>query len=197
MFLFYIIKILNMENNFQICIASSDEELQQILSLQKINLRNVQSKPEEETEGFVTVCHTMELLRKMNEKEPHIIIKSGDKVVAYALCMVPEFRNDIPELKAMFALLDEIVDKSGENQSNYLVMGQICIDKEYRGLGLFRKLYAYYFERFKNKYDCILTEVASRNTRSLNAHLNTGFKEIYRYTEPGIEDWVVLKKDFD
>lgn len=181
-----------MKDNFHICTSSTEDEFHQILYLQRKNLRNLNSKAEEDNEGFVTVCHTMDVLRKMNETEPHIIIKENDKVVAYALCMSPVFRYDIPELKVMFEMLDHISDSSGENPGKYLVMGQICVDKEYRGKGLFRMLYEFYFDRFKNTYDCVITEVALRNTRSLNAHISVGFQEIYRYVEPGVEEWVVL-----
>jgi ribosomal protein S18 acetylase RimI-like enzyme len=181
--------------NLTVTLASSPQELQQILDLQAQNLRHLHSAEEEAREGFVTVCHTPELLAAMNEAEPHVIIKDGDRVVAYALCMSTIFRYSVPELKSMFELLDNLPVMTGKKiPENYLVMGQICVDKNYRGKGLFRQLYTYYFETYLPKYQCILTEVAVRNTRSQHAHMSLGFREIWRYTEPGVEEWVVLVK---
>jgi GNAT superfamily N-acetyltransferase len=173
--------------------AKTNDELLQILALQQQNLRHKNSIKEEQEQGFVTVHHDIELLAKMNQIIPHVIAKDGDKVIGYALAMSKHFRNQIPALQSMFDLLDNLMihgEKLGTE--NFMVMGQICIDKDYRGKGIFQGLYKYYFDLYKPNYKYIITEVAERNVRSLQAHFKVGFKEVHKYDEPGFETWVVL-----
>jgi GNAT superfamily N-acetyltransferase len=130
----------------------------------------------------------------MNSDAQHIIAKDGEKVVGYALAMTKRFRDKITVLKSMFDLLDGlVVNGLPLGDEKYIVMGQICVDYDYRGKGIFQGMYHKYFEVYKPVYQSIITEIAARNTRSLRAHLNIGFKEIHRYVEPGVEEWIVVK----
>ncbi|MEP3208972.1 MAG: GNAT family N-acetyltransferase [Maribacter sp.] len=153
--------------------ATETSELEQILALQKKNAIASISATEKEIEGFITVLHTYEILKKMNDACPHIIAKDGDSVVGYALVMLKEFRDEISVLSAMFETAATLL-----GDKNYLAMGQICISKEYRKQGIFRGMYTYYKEELQGEYDCLLTEVATENSRSLSAHLNVGFETI-------------------
>jgi GNAT superfamily N-acetyltransferase len=178
----------------KICFAVSDSDLEQILTLQKLNLRHIRSSEEEAEQGFVTVIHDFELLKLMNTTARHVIARDGDKVIGYALAMTREFRDQIAALESMFAMLDKIVFEGKTfSEVPYMVMGQICVDSNYRGKGVFREMYNLYFSTYKPLFKNIITEVAVRNTRSLNSHLHLGFEEIYRYEESGVEEWVVLK----
>lgn len=175
-------------------IATSLSELDQILELQKQNLRHTQSKEIEADQGFVTVQHDMEVLLSMNNAANHVIAKLGNKVVGYALAMTRDFRFKIPILNPMFNLMDNLmVDGLKIGDGNYIVMGQVCIHKDYRGKGVFKGMYSKYFELYKPLFGWVITEIAARNTRSLKAHFNVGFNEIYRYCEPGMEEWVVVR----
>ncbi|MBL0099765.1 MAG: GNAT family N-acetyltransferase [Saprospiraceae bacterium] len=166
--------------------ATNDGELLQILDLQKDNLRSSRSLAEEQEQGFVTVEHTINLLRDMNEHCQHVVAKDGEKVVGYALAMTRDFKDKIAILEPMFVLLDNlVVDGRRMGDGTYLVMGQVCVHKDYRGQGTFQGLYKKYFEIYLPHFGHIITEVAARNTRSIRAHLNVGFKEIYRYDDPG------------
>lgn len=181
-----------MELEFTLC--SKDDELYQILELQSNNLRHTKSPETEADQGFVTVKHDFSLIKSMNDAAGHIIAKDGHKVVGYALSMTREFRNKIPLLASMFDLMDSlVVDGIKIGDGDYIVMGQVCVDFEYRGKGVFQGMYKKYFEVYKPIYQWIITEIAARNTRSLRAHLNVGFKEIYRYVEPGVEEWIVVR----
>lgn len=153
-------------------------ELEQILSLQRRNLPNMLTEEEKNYEGFVTVTHSLELLDKMNRKCPHIIAKSGKELAGYALCMHPLFAEEIPVLKPMFEKIISLI----KPVSNYMVMGQICIDKTYRKQGLFRGIYNYMRSELESDYDSIITEVDAENTRSLTAHYSIGFRDLLVYT---------------
>ncbi|MDY8135078.1 GNAT family N-acetyltransferase [Aquimarina sp. 2201CG5-10] len=168
-------------------IASSNNELEQIIQLQQKNLPVSISKSEKEKEGFVTVQHDFDILKRMNDQQPHIIAKDGEVVVGYTLCMTKDFGNEIPILRPMFDKINNFLDHS----STYITMGQVCIDKAYRKQGIFRGLYHHMREVLQNKYDVLITEVAANNTRSLNAHYAIGFKTLLTYSSDDIE-WHII-----
>ena len=167
--------------------ATSDTELDQILALQKRNLPTAISSDEKTKEGFVTVSHTFEILKKMNNAQGHIIAKSQGKVVGYALCMHPKFADEIEVLKPMF---DEIKAVSPKVK-NYIAMGQICIDKAFRRQGVFRKLYETMRLAVRPEFDSIITEVDAENKRSLQAHYAIGFKDLKTYRSGG-QEWKLI-----
>jgi Acetyltransferase (GNAT) family len=173
--------------------TTSDDQLHQILALQKENLRGTKSIETESDQGFVTVSHDYNLLKDMNDACPHIIALDGDRVAGYALAMVKDFKYKIPILTPMFDLLDSL-EYGGKHIKDYtyLVMGQVCVGENYRGQGVFAGMYQKYFETYKGPFDYIITEIAARNTRSMHAHMKVGFHEIYRYEESGMEEWVVV-----
>ena len=82
--------------------ASTLEELEQILTLQKNNLPENLSHKEKIEQGFVTVKHSLEILKRMNDECAHTIAKNNNKVVGYALSMTNNFASEIEVLKPMF-----------------------------------------------------------------------------------------------
>lgn len=173
--------------------VQNDSQLEQILSLQASNLRLTHPQEHEAVEGFVTVRHSLPLLQALQSELPQVVALAGDEVIGYALAMPSHYRTEIPELFEMFAVLDNL-DWEGRpfKSYNYLVMGQICIAAAWRKKGVFKQLYQHYFTCYRRQFDWIVTEVAARNTRSLNAHLSVGFVPAHRYTEENVEEWVVL-----
>ncbi len=170
-----------MKTNITYHRASTTEELNQILKLQEKNLRDLISEKQKQAEGFVTLKHDLKILKKMNDACKHSIAKQGDKVIGYALSMLQDFKDDIPILTPMFKEIDNAL-KEQNRSSNYIAMGQICVDKSYRGKGIFRKLYNYMANELKYEFDAIITEVDTKNTRSSNAHKAIGFKILKTYT---------------
>jgi len=162
-------------------------ELEQILSLQRENSPNALSMKEMEQEGFLTATHTLNLLDRMNKVCPHIIARENGKVIGYALCMHPKFSNEIELLIPMFKEINSVLSP-GEK---YMVMGQVCIQKEYRKMGVFQNLYKKMQVVIKTNYNCIITEVDALNKRSLNAHFAVGFIELKTYNSNG-RKWHLL-----
>ncbi|NNF30456.1 MAG: GNAT family N-acetyltransferase [Flavobacteriaceae bacterium] len=167
--------------------ADTKEELLQILELQRANLAVAISSEEQKTEGFVTVEHTFDLLDRMNDACPHFIVKSGNKVVGYALSMHPMFGEEIDILRPMFLEI-----KKHYRSDDFIVMGQVCIDKEFRRKGLFRRLYQEMLKGIQPEFSLIITEVDSKNSRSTNAHFKIGFQTISNYKSHN-RDWVLMK----
>lgn len=171
--------------------AQSKEELHQILALQQANIPSAISKNEKRQEGFVTVHHTFEILNAMNKKCPHIIATSNGRVVGYALCMLPEFSEDIEILRPMFKQIEKYL----KGNTSYIVMGQICIDKAFRKKGLFKGLYNFMKQEQQNHFDMIITEVDEANPRSMNAHYAVGFKLLHSYTAKS-QNWALISWDW-
>lgn len=73
--------------------AITDESLNQILDLQKRNLKKYLSEDEKDSQGFVTAEHTFEQLKKINNAEPSVIITDNGMVVAYAIAMLESAAN--------------------------------------------------------------------------------------------------------
>ena len=119
--------------------ASTEADLLGILELQSENHLEQISSFEE---GFVTVKHDLQLLKKMNDLAPHVIAKDGEKVVAYVLAMTPALKEDIPVLIPMFEQFNVLTyQEKSLSMWNYLVVGQVCVSKNYRGQGIFDKIY--------------------------------------------------------
>ncbi|RDY59573.1 GNAT family N-acetyltransferase [Flagellimonas nanhaiensis] len=167
--------------------ASTKDELEQILLLQQENLPINLSFQEQSKEGFVTVEHSMEILKEMNDECGHIIALDNEKVIGYALCMHPKFGESIEVLKPMFAEINKIL----LGKSNYMVMGQICVAKSHRGKGVFRKLYLTMKKCLPLGIDKIITEVDEKNQRSLMAHEVIGFKNLAVY-QSGNTTWRLI-----
>ena len=174
-------------NDITYCRASTDEELNLILKLQKQNLPDSLSKSEIENEGFLTVVHTFEILKQMNDCCPHIIAKNGGEVVGYALSMHPKFADGIEVLRPMFSEINKIIS----GNLKYIIMGQICVYKNYRKKGIFRGLYGFMSQELKANFDIIITEVNAKNVRSLNAHKAVGFQVLKEYSADN-KNWVII-----
>lgn len=157
--------------------ANSAIELEQILALQQANLPRNLTKEEKTTQGFVTVEHSFELLKEMNNECPHTIAINNGKVVGYALSMHPKFAQEIKVLKPMFHEIHKVIGTS----TAYMIMGQICIAKSHRGKGIFRGLYSNMKALIPKTFTKIITEVDAKNIRSMSAHQAIGFIELKRY----------------
>ncbi len=174
-------------------LSDSTAELAGILKLQKENLARNLSAAEIQSQGFVTVDHSYDQLKKLNDFEKHLIAKDNDAVVGYVLAMTQQSKFDLPVLVPMFELFENILYENKKiSACNYLVIGQVCVSKAYRGMGIFDRSYAAYKKFYSHTYDFAITEIAASNTRSLNAHKRIGFKDIYRYTGPDNIEWVVV-----
>lgn len=178
-----------MEINY--CRVTKDEELQGILALQQKNTSSSLSDDDRQKEGFITVIHTFDLLKRMNADCPHIIAKVDDEVIGYALCMTRQFGTDIPLLAPMFETADTLVP-----EKKYLAMGQICVAKKFRAQGVFRSMYSYYRKKLEKEFDGLITEVASSNQRSLNAHLSVGFEILKTHVSEDIS-WELIYWDWE
>lgn len=151
-------------------------DVQGILDLQHANLRQNLELETAASQGFLTVKHTFDVMKRMNDTLPSIIAKDGDRVVGYALAMLPEFKTDVPALVGLFDMIDKTNFQGKPLRTHkHVIVGQLCVDVTYRGLGLVNQLYAHYRSELSADFDLCVTDISSKNGRSLKAHQNVGF----------------------
>ncbi len=178
-------------------VASTDQHFEQILQLQKQNLFSTISEEQQAQQGFVFAEHTVPLLKMMAAHLPQVIALSDGKVVGYNLAMLSSMKNEMPRLVPMFTEFERSRYK-GKPLSEYrfMVGGQVCVDKAFRGQGLLSRLYHETRNRVFPGYQLCVTEVSVRNSVSLKAHLKMGFEVVSSYHD-GKELWNVVVWDFE
>lgn len=177
--------------------VSTNDELQQIKALQEANHISLLSATDQGlSEGFVTAHYSIDFLKEMQLAEPSAIALAGNSVVGYALAATryPGMHN--PLLAALFNQIDTLsYEGVSLRNTDYLVVGQLCIAKGYRGQGLAPDLYRFFRQELHEKYPFCITDVDLRNQRSLKAHLNAGFKEIDNFSYENA-DWSIVLWDW-
>lgn len=169
------------------------KELNGIKTLQQQNLKSVLTADEAEAEGFVTAEYDVEYLHLMNERTPAIVAKDDERVVGYALATVKDVGLKHDLLHDLFKTIDGIIyDGRRLSDTRYIVVGQLCVAKGYRGLGLVHEMYTAFRDVYASAYQFCITDVAENNPRSLKAHLKSGFKVIDTLRYGGIGWHIVL-----
>lgn len=182
----------------EIGLSDGAGDLDGIMALQRANLETTVGPERAARDGFVTVVHTRGALEAMHALCPSTVAKLGDAVVAYALVMPLECRAFVPILEPMFALLATLelapnatsAPRPIADVATY-VMGQICIAPTHRGTGLFDALYAAHRTHYAARWELCVTDVATRNTRSLRAHERVGFQRLATYAD-ATDTWALL-----
>ena len=133
----------------------------------------------------------------MNNTEQGIIAKEDDKVIGYLLAMTTRSKDDIPVLVPMFEAFDNVLYNNKKIAAyNYIIVGQVCIAKGYRGKGVLDNCYEAYKNHFKERYDFAITEILDTNKRSLQAHKRIGFHHIHEYKDEKGNNWVIVLWDW-
>jgi len=177
-------------------IVTTDDELLQMHHLSQQNLKQNLDEDACKQEGFVIWLYSLDLLKKMHQLSPGIIVSDKEKVIAYALTTLKESKAFHPDLEIMFHNLETVQYKNKLLSSyHFYCMGQICVAKEYRGKGIVNMLYQKHKEVYGELYDFLLTEISTSNYRSLKAHEKIGFKCIYTYSD-SVDEWDVVIWDW-
>ena len=105
-------------------------------------------------------------------------IVKKDKVVGYALAVSKKIGKQNELLNHLINEFDnqKYKDINLVNE-NYIVVGQLCLDKSIRGMGYVEKIYSKFKETYKNYRYC-LTAVDLENKRSSAMHQRCGFLRI-------------------
>ena len=178
--------------------VATPAEVDLILALQAENHRDHVDAATAAREGFTSVRHDPAVLRAMNRAHPSAIALAEDgRLAGYCLMMPREFRERVPVLEPLFALLDRLAWRGQALAGNprWFVMGQVCVARDFRGQGVFDGLYHQLREAYRPHHDFVVTEISQRNPRSLRAHRRVGFETLHVLTE-GDEPWEVVAWDW-
>lgn len=179
-----------------ISFSSSPEIVRQILELQRSNLRQYLKPDEISSEGFVYVEHDPATLQEICRIEPAVVALDDTSLAGYAICMNKTQGGRVPELVPFFQKLDSLsyngISLAG---ASYMVCGQICIAKPYRGHNLMGKLYRH-MRVHQSKYMFCITEISKHNVRSLKAHEKVGFEPVHEYLSSKGELWQIVVWDW-
>jgi hypothetical protein len=176
--------------------VSDPSEIIGIKVLQTSNLKFLLTEDEIQKEGFVTAEYTVPFLERMNALEPSIIAKEGDRVVGYALVATKALYGAHDLLDDLFRQIDQLTFKGVDlRETNYVVVGQLCVAKSHRGLGVVQKMYEFYRQELSDRYTYLITDVVDQNPRSVKAHLKAGF-EIIGSLDYGGSRWHIVLWDW-
>ena len=171
-------------------------DLINILALQKKNTKAAIPLKEIETQGFVTVEHRLTQLEKMQALVPQIIAIKDQAIAGYALTMPRELKASVPVLIPFFERLERLYyNNCAVKDLSYYVMGQICVDKDFRGQGVFRQLYAAHKNLLSKQYDYCIIEISTSNLRSMRAHFTLGFELLHCFTDAQ-DEWNIVIWDW-
>ena len=177
-------------------VAATDHHFEQILQLQQQNHFASISTAQQENEGFVFAAHTLPILKVMAANAPQIIALSGDQIAGYNLAMTSSMGNVLPSLVPMFREFEKW-SYQGKPLMDYklIVGGQVCVHKDFRGMGMIRSLYEQTRDQLGDGYQLCITEISNRNVISLKAHQRLGFEVLGVYND-GLEDWNLVVWEF-
>jgi ribosomal protein S18 acetylase RimI-like enzyme len=176
--------------------VANDDELRRILALQRANRRGLRSDADERADGFVTVQHSFEVLRAMHALAPSVVAVEGEDLAGYALVMPVEVAPIVPILDPLFARLRALSHRGRPlGEIPHYVMGQVCVDARYRGRGVVDAMYREHRAQLSDRYALVVTEISTRNTRSLRVHERVGFETLEVYRDD-LEEWAIVGWDW-
>jgi hypothetical protein len=128
--------------SYSVQFASTNSDLEGILKLQSLNLKDNVGQHERGKEGFVTLQHDLELLNYISGFMGQVVAVNEEKgeVVGYALAKPIAVRDRIPLLKDLVDRLSVVEYKGSPLEADeYYIIGQVCVAQECRGTGLLRR----------------------------------------------------------
>ena len=147
------------------------KDMEGVMALLKAN--HVSNMTEEEKKnGFVTTNLTEEQFVRLVEEEDGVTIaKDGDKIVAFALAASWDYWKEWPLFQYMIELLPQNT-YNGETLSttNSYQYGPVCVDKDYRGQGIFEQVFFASLANMEKRFPYMITFVNKVNPRSYAAH---------------------------
>lgn len=181
----------------KITLTRKEADLQQILELQNANLAANVSEDVKADQGFVSAHHDLATLQAMADASAHVVVKDGNKIVAYALAMTRQFSKSVPLLEATFDFQDQLVYKGKTlDEHGYIVMGQVCVSEAYRGQQLVDRMYKYFRGCYSINYPFLVTSISPKNTRSMRVHERCGFDFLDTFHSPLGHEWVIVAWDW-
>lgn len=157
------------------------DDFEQIVTLQNKNLVDALT-PSEKSDGYLSGSFSIEQLKSMDDDICVFICKDKNRVCAYICVSSVEYNKDIPLVASMLDCFPDISYR-GKALSTYniAISGPVCIDKDYRGQGVFFKLYeklSEFLMKERPELDLYAVLISTQNLRSINAHKKVGMEQV-------------------
>ncbi len=149
-----------------------------MVELQNQNLATRLSE-EEKQQGFLSGSFTQAQFSNLNDDIAVIVGLDESKLVGFLCASSIEFNQDFRLPAAMIARFQHVSYK-GQVLSNYksVVAGPVCVDRNYRGKGIFESMYEHLIQTVPAKYNLIAALVSTINPRSIRAHEKVGLETV-------------------
>ncbi len=175
--------------------AKTRDDIAAIIELQRLNqVKNIDPETAR-SQGFITFQYHVEGLFAMNQKFPSVVAWAEDgRLAGYNISASSTDRGHFPQLDGLFAVMDSLSFRGKKLEGEPMMLcGQICVAQGFRGQGVFEGLYGKFRELWSADFEFCLTEISTRNTRSLRAHERVGFEVFHEYFDPTTsERWAVV-----
>lgn len=145
-------------------------------------------------DGFVTTNITKEQLRNLIDAEKGVTVAvDGGRVIGFALAGSWDFWKPWPFFMNMMEHLEEFqwggCTLTTENSYQY---GPVCVDKAYRGSGVFERIFVHSLGHMSTYYPYMVTFINQINPRSYAAHTRkAGMKEAGKFDWNGNHYWLL------
>lgn len=161
-------------------------DLQGAVELLEENYRGSLSE-EGKKDGFISVLFSVDDLIEMSENGVTVVAVCGDTTAGVLSAQSCDYNvRKIPLVKEMVtALTDKIVDGAPIDTTQSIVCGPVCVSKEFRGQGVFEKMYDVLKGEAKKNYSLGLTLISQGNPRSLRAHEKIGMQKVTSFDFDG------------
>lgn len=151
--------------------------------------------PEDMADGFVTTALNDEQFADLIVREKGVMLaKDGDTIAAFALAASWDYWQQVPIMQRMIDLLPQMpaVDGVTLTWENTYQYGPVCVDKPYRGTGVFEGIFHASLHEYAEKYPVMVTFVNQINPRSHAAHTRkVGMREIATFDFNGNHYWML------
>lgn len=168
-------------------------DMEGIISLLK---KNHADYIEDKSEGFVTTNITDEQLKRLIEVENGVVIAENDgKIIAFAFAAPWKYWSEWPFFSYMIEILPEFSfdGKVLSSETSYQY-GPVCIDKDYRGEGIFEKVFEKSLSSM-NRFPVMVTFINKINPRSYAAHTKkVNMEEVGDFTYNGNNYYIMAIK---
>ena len=161
------------------------EDFEKIVLLENQNLATVLTD-DQKSDGFLSGSFTAEQLRLMAQNVAIVVARNGNDLIGFVCASTAEFNSQRPLVAAMIARFPEIViEKQRLDELKSFIAGPVCVDKNYRGQGVFEGLYETLFRDAPVQYQAVLALVSTVNPRSVRAHEKVGMKVVDSFNFDG------------
>lgn len=159
------------------------QDFESMVKLQNENLAT-RLPEDEKQQGFLSGSFSQEQFSELNNDLAVIVCvdessKPESSVVGF-LCASSVAFNQPYKLPATMTARFSNVTYKDRLLSDYsaVVAGPVCVDRNYRGQGVFESMYDCLLQNVPKEYDLISVLVSTNNPRSIRAHEKVGLETI-------------------